>query len=464
MKKEDFFKELVADITRKEIAVFVGAGLSLIYPTCFPTWGNYRNLILESLIDSIGTEVPLEMGIDNLYSFLLRIPFKPEVMLEQLAREDMNSLPNVLDILENGTPNVLHKIMARCAKTGFIRVFMTTNFDTMLEEAFDAEGVDYETLISENDFSEFSREGLAYFKKREPTQRNSSLKLPPIAKLADSASKRVRQVDQDFRDCSRSSGKHRFENKAVVIKLHGSIADKRSIQMTLSQTSTYLKEVKIYSLRFIMSQYNVLFLGYSGNDNDIAPEIAKFRIEYPKEKKELELIVPFTDDDVDIVENLYDIKEQHARKVFWLVYKKDSEEAKKSINTIISTYKNDGVVFESDLEEFAISVCTEIAELDLRTDHKDFMAPAAHLEEARSIDKQQLSKWAKSISICDRLLMISNLLNICHDFHNAEVLAQLALNYSAEGCPWTIFSFKQISKSIFITRRCQRSQLLQGKC
>lgn len=414
------FRELRNSIQSKEVAVFIGAGVSSVYPTCFPIWSNYKNLILQSLIKSVGAEAMPGFESKKFIDFLSTIKFKPEVFLELLAQEDQASLPKVLDILKTGEPNILHKLMAKLAASGLVRVFITTNFDCMLEKAFKEEGVEFTTVISGNDFQEFGTEGLKYIKRTSSPDRKKYLKLPPMVNAPGV------QFGEGLRMILRENAEARFKNKVILIKLHGCVSDEKSIQMTLTQTSTKLGETKIYSLRYILTQYNVFFLGYSGFDNDIAPEINKIRAEFPKDKKSLEIVIPFFETDLDMTENIYDIKHLKAKKIFWLSYINDSTEAKQMVSSIVSTYKKDFELLETDFEDFAVSITKGLPELNFQIKREDLEMPPNHHDAVQDIYKRQLSEWADAVKLSDRLLMLSNLLLFCKDLVGALVFAKVA--------------------------------------
>ncbi len=156
---------LLEDLKRGELAIFVGAGLSTLFPTCLPSWNRFKEMILESLVYSIGDLKEFRnLSKEKLLSLLINCRFKPEVMLEQLAKIDRDNMPSVLNILRYGHPNAFHRLLAKLAKRRLIRIFITTNFDSMLEEAFEIEGVNYTTLVSENDFRRFLIEGVKFYK------------------------------------------------------------------------------------------------------------------------------------------------------------------------------------------------------------------------------------------------------------------------------------------------------------
>ncbi len=209
--------------------------------------------------------------------------------------------------------------------------------------------------------------------------------------------------------------------------------------MTLTETSKKLDENKILSLRFVLSQYHLLFLGYSGYDNDVAPEITNYRMTFPFNKEE-PIYVPFEKDDIDIVKNLYNLKMKRARRVYWLVHKKESSERQKIVESILTTYGQDGFIIKSDLESIAKSICKSINNIDLEIDEINFGNFHSYVQFFEEIFKKELQQWANSLNICRRFAMLSKLLLTGHIFNYSKLLIETAFQHfrDCQDNPYTI--------------------------
>ena len=108
-------------------------------------------------------------------------------------------------------PTIAHLSIAKLVKQGYIRVILTTNFDRLLEEALDAEGLSYQLVLDESDLDKIT-----------PLQHSS---VPTIIK-----------INGDYIDC-------RFRN-------------------TASELSSYPERLKVFISR-IFEDYGLITCGWS---------------------------------------------------------------------------------------------------------------------------------------------------------------------------------------------------------
>jgi len=195
--------------------IFVGAGISA--PSGIPTVAP----LCSSILSGLGTS-------DYSSALLLEAGLPFELWLETLReRVDLSSL---LGVFEAASPNFYHYAIATLIAVGQLRTVVTTNYDTLLEQALDHLG-----LQQKVDFD-------------------------------------VYYDPQGFADIDWKSSRPR------LLKLHGSIVDLDSIYATLSQVANreYLGVVSP-TVRAVFGggqHERVLVMGYSCSDHfDISPAI-----------------------------------------------------------------------------------------------------------------------------------------------------------------------------------------------
>ncbi|MGE3851500.1 MAG: SIR2 family protein, partial [Planctomycetota bacterium] len=62
--------------------------------------------------------------------------------------------------VDKAQPNASHKAIARLARVGRVRAIFTTNFDTYLERALQAEGVEYTRCVTDEEFESYYKAGM----------------------------------------------------------------------------------------------------------------------------------------------------------------------------------------------------------------------------------------------------------------------------------------------------------------
>lgn len=88
---------------------------------------------------------------------------QPEEIMESYYHILEDKLFTVFQLLEQGRPNANHVAMARLAKAGKVRAIFTTNFDIFIERALRDEGVEFETVVTAEDFEKYQKGGCAKF-------------------------------------------------------------------------------------------------------------------------------------------------------------------------------------------------------------------------------------------------------------------------------------------------------------
>ena len=217
-------------ITNKQRKVFlVGAGISKDPPTSFPIASELISALMECISRIVPTTLNeyvqlVEQGIIN-----GTLGYRLEVLLE-IARQGMGDrVLKLLNFFEHSVPNINHYLMALYLSKGHIVI--TTNFDTMIEDAYVrliGNAKNLTVIVTEKEFEV------------------ASVSLP-------------------------SGG-------SILIKLHGSVHNIRkkpnykSIQITLASIANGLSRGKRRLLNKLLHDHNFIVLGYSGNDDfDINP-------------------------------------------------------------------------------------------------------------------------------------------------------------------------------------------------
>lgn len=209
---------LLNSLKKGETAVFCGAGISRhsqlpIVKDFLPFFFSSLRL-RHSMIDSL-----IHSGM----------PF--ESLAETIIEETHST--GFLDIYKNSHPNTNHLFLARLAKSGKINLIVTTNFDTLIEQALDREG-----LRENKDYTVYHKE----------------------------------------KDFNKISG----NNNITLVKIHGTIRSKRDMGVTLRQiTDAELTEERRKVIDYLFSSgphKAVLILGYSCSDVfDISPQILSLK-------------------------------------------------------------------------------------------------------------------------------------------------------------------------------------------
>lgn len=217
-------ENIIRKFSNEQIAIFCGAGIS--YNSGLPL----ANQLTKYILSKIGL-----LGKESAFVLNSNLPF--EAFMETILNE--THIDEILEIFEQGLPNTNHKLIAELAKQGIVQNIVTTNFDQLIEKAFEEAG-----LFSTNKVEIFSTEA-------------------------------------SFREIDWNS------NTIKLIKIHGCASNKVEIGISMesvaNQTNSIFKRKIVKD--FFSNKINsyVLFLGYSCSDSfDICPEIESLRSGYSK--------------------------------------------------------------------------------------------------------------------------------------------------------------------------------------
>jgi hypothetical protein len=204
------------------LVLFLGAGVSVEAPSSCPAW----NQLLKMVVSAVEAMHPRTARLrEMLGGALSRI--KPEMFCQTLYENLLGDFFGFLDVLYLGLPNRNHIAIGKLSRTTHIPLILTTNFDVNIEVALRQAGVAHELHVGR-----CPRKTLADLRKQSPTFR-------PVP----------------------------------LIKLHGSIAERSSIVITMRQAGHSLQQDLAETIRWALVSWPVLIVGYSGNDDDIFPEM-----------------------------------------------------------------------------------------------------------------------------------------------------------------------------------------------
>ncbi len=215
---KDCIQNIISSIEKKDLVVFCGAGISK--NSGLPLANELKINILTTLRVE---DEDVEKIMNSNYPF--------EAFIEVV--EQYTDISKILEVFASGVPNTNHVLIAKLAKYGYLKTIFTTNFDLLIENAFQLEGLkrnkDFEVYYDEIQFSKLDFENI--------------------------------------------------DNKIVkIFKIHGSLENRKSLRTTLKAVaSKRLSYKRINLLRYLFSTGNhkkVLILGYSCSDIfDITPQI-----------------------------------------------------------------------------------------------------------------------------------------------------------------------------------------------
>ena len=218
---DGFVLRIAEKIRRREVIFFLGAGASCDAPAGLPT--------SFSLLDASFARIALPSAGRSKEQMAARIvkQIRFEVFMQTLVTAVGQEAVGALRILNAGRPNVTHNFVALLAEHNLAPFVLTTNFDSLLEQA----------LVARH-CGDFELWHLNSHWRRSPT------------------------VGSRFK----------------VLKLHGSLRDKTgqpaggSILIATSQVGRSMPHAKAKILRDVLRGYHLVFVGYSGLDDfDLLP-------------------------------------------------------------------------------------------------------------------------------------------------------------------------------------------------
>ena len=229
-KSADTFTDCVEYLINHPTLLFIGSGISIGFPSVLPSaWEMLHEITLPITIPNNTPKGEMEAVSNALpelyYEALIEFVGADAASLWQLLR--LGQTEPELAKYKLG-PNSAHLVLVYLAWCWRLPV-LTTNFDTMLESAAQMLG------------------------------------LVPVT-CYDAGAHHFRAALQ--------------ENEVAIWKLHGTVADTKSIHTTL-YTITQLHRDLFAKLRQLFEEHRACLIGYSGRDIDLFPKILGFSFPVP---------------------------------------------------------------------------------------------------------------------------------------------------------------------------------------
>ncbi|MFV3129726.1 SIR2 family protein [Niveispirillum sp. KHB5.9] len=230
MSIHNFNQDLVDDLARGRVALFLGAGVSASAVT---TTGN-RISGWTDFLEKVCTKAP--KSIQKTAKKLIKsndLLLACELLKSSMSEEWESIL--MAEFSQNADPSPLHKSILDLNQ----RIIITTNFDKLLERA-------YETFKNDTRFS-----------------------LITLQSVEEDAFRALKDHDRNY-----------------IIKLHGSIDRSESIIFTKSE---YIGKA-IWNFHYnsflesILLNFTVLFIGFSMNDPAVSSILEMYATKYPKSR------------------------------------------------------------------------------------------------------------------------------------------------------------------------------------
>ena len=225
--EEDSNSWLLKAITMPEqkLAFFAGAGISV--DSGLPQFEEFS----RNLISSIG---PKEWDPEEIRTICRRL--RPEVLLQVIQQIHGDRTLDFFRWLESNSPNPNHYFLALALSKG--HCVFTTNADTLIEQAGDRLGIQYNPIVNDDKYNAL--------------------------------------LDNSLDD------KSKMDFKSRLFKLHGSIehdenrlANYESIRFALDRVGLGLTKAQETTLSDCLRNYDFVFFGYSGNDHFSVQPILK---------------------------------------------------------------------------------------------------------------------------------------------------------------------------------------------
>ena len=194
--------------------IIAGAGISMSPPSNLPSWWQYNKAIVEIIKELAGELCPEASDLIAAIDIEKGLPVQciSEVIVRQGAGESYFGL---LELLDAVSPNANHLSLVELARYRKLNAVITTNFDTLIETAFMQEAVPLFTIVRDEEYYELSQES--------------------VCKL---------------------------------FKIHGSVTDYASLVDTITQKATGLSPAKRFILSNILTDSEIIVIGFSGADLD----------------------------------------------------------------------------------------------------------------------------------------------------------------------------------------------------
>lgn len=183
-------------VSRKRLLVLCGAGVSMLPPSNLPSWWGFNQSILDEAkrltlegFPDLDERAKEKIGALSLHH--LSVVSFSEMLVSTFAGS--NYFP-VLEILDSDQTNANHWALAELGRLRIASVFITTNFDTLIERSFRQAAVPLQVYADEKDYVTDDVEG----SDCELYKIHGTVK--SVTSLIDSVTQKLRGIPLEVRD------------------------------------------------------------------------------------------------------------------------------------------------------------------------------------------------------------------------------------------------------------------------
>ena len=206
------------NIKQKRYVIVAGAGISMSQPSNLPSWWQYNKTIINVIKEQACELCPEASELIDAIDIENTLPVQciSDLIVSQGAGSSYFPL---LELLNATSPNANHFALVELAKRGILKAVVTTNFDTLIENAFLQKAVPLLTIVQNEEYYELSQ-----------------------------------------------------ALTCKLFKIHGSVTDYDSLIDTVTQKAVGLSPAKRLVLSNIFLNSEIIFIGFSGADLDFDME------------------------------------------------------------------------------------------------------------------------------------------------------------------------------------------------
>lgn len=221
MTNDEIVTGLLNDVKKSGLVLFVGAGVSIPLPAGAPSWNSLKREILKAFHEKLFSKNwPINAYLSEAKDRVTTSNVRPETFLFLLTQHSSGLFVNgLIESINLSHPNPNHYLISNLLNKGVVKKIVTTNFDQYIEKCLDG---NYELAVNEDE--------IGY--------------------------------------CLENLG------SPIIFKPHGCLSQPNSMKYRLDQIQK-LSETKAALLESVLLQAPTLFVGYSGNDEDIFPVLSK---------------------------------------------------------------------------------------------------------------------------------------------------------------------------------------------
>jgi len=151
-------------LTRGEVVILAGAGVSVGPPSALPGWKALNRSIVNALCSSVekGLQRPDWLGELRRFVDAQREAdrFPPEYQAQLIEEMCGERYFHALQALDIDVINPAHDAIAALAAAGALKAIVTTNFDRLIERALDLRGVPYMTAFDDDGYQRIPAKGV----------------------------------------------------------------------------------------------------------------------------------------------------------------------------------------------------------------------------------------------------------------------------------------------------------------